>query len=262
MSSIELADAYASAVTWSSYDVMHTNEMERAMADAPSYSTVPGRIPELLKRIRETGVPQKVTYEWLKSVGFTSSNDRSLVAVLRQIGFIDGSGAPTPAWREYRGAEHRQVLGRAVALGYETLYATYPDAHNRSNADLGNFFSTKTSAGKQAVDKMVTTFKNLAKEADFSAGVPSARPASADSSAGNGALGSPNGSPFPPAVTGTAGAGAAAGTSAELLTRTHTGAGVTINVNVQLTLPETTDEKVFDAFFRAMRKHLIDDTAS
>lgn len=228
------------------------------MADAPSYSTVPGRIPELLKKVRETGVPPKVTYEWLKAVGFTSSNDRSLVAVLRQIGFIDGSGAPTPAWREYRGAEHRQVLGRAVALGYETLYATYPDAHNRSNADLSNFFSTKTSAGKQAVDKMVTTFKNLAKEADFSAGVPSARPASADSSAGNGA----SGSPVPRAVAGAAGAGAAAGTSAEVLTRTHTGAGVTINVNVQLTLPETTDEKVFDAFFRAMRKHLIDDTAS
>jgi hypothetical protein len=45
-------------------------------------------------------------------------------------------------------------------------------------------------------------------------------------------------------------------------TRTHTGGGVTININVQLTLPETKDEKVFDAFFSAMRRHLIDDNGS
>lgn len=216
------------------------------MAEAPSYTTVPGRIPDLVKKIRETGVPTKVTNEWLRSVGFTSSNDRSLIPVLRQIGFIDGSNVPQPAWREYRGSEHRAVLGRAIMLGYDMLYSTYPDAQTRTNTDLGHVFSTKTNAGKQAIDKMVATFKNLAKEADFStapsSGETAAIPLEAEAPNGGVEANSRQGSngPLVPSSTDSRG-------------------GLTINVNVQLTIPETTDEKVFDAFFRAMRRHLIDD---
>lgn len=173
--------------------------------------------------------------------------------VLRQIGFVDANGVPQPAWREYRGADHRRVLGRALVLGYETLYATYPDAHSRPAVDLAHVFSSKTDAGKQAIDKTVTTFKNLVKEADFDA-LPTSTvvstgggpPPSRDSDVG----GEPDGD-------GRGGNG-----RSNVVTRQHVGGGVTINVNVQLTLPETQDEKVFDAFFSAMRRHLIDDSSS
>ncbi len=217
--------------------------------EGPSYTTVPGRIPDLLKKIRETSVPPKATNEWLRAVGFTSSNDRSLLRVLRQIGFIDATGAPQPAWREYRGADHRGVLGRALVLGYDMLYATYPDAHSRSATDLGHVVSTKTSAGKQAVDKTVATFKNLAKEADFD-GLPTGR---LDQRGGDGGDADRDVEQ---------GSGDEQEGSARVITRTLTKGGVTINVNVQLTIPETTDEKVFEAFFRAMRTHLIDQDVS
>ena len=134
------------------------------------------------------------------------------------------------------------VLGRAIVFGYETLYATYADAHNRPNTDLAHVFSTKTNAGKQAIDKMIATFKNLAKEADFDRVTPSAIGPSADTSA-------------EPAESEN---GQATGEGTRVMTRTLSNGGVTINVNVALTLPETTDERVFEAFFRAMRKHLID----
>jgi hypothetical protein len=90
-----------------------------------------------------------------------------MLAVLRQIGFIDANSVPTPAWREYRGGDHRAVLGRALRLGYEDLYTTYPDAHERSNMDISHFFSTRTNAGKQSVDKMVSSFKSLVGLAEF-----------------------------------------------------------------------------------------------
>lgn len=217
------------------------------MADAPAYTTVPGRVPDLLKKLRETGVPPKATIEWLRTVGFKSSNDRSLIGVLKQIGFVDGQGVPQPAWREYRGADHREVLGRALVHGYDSLYSTYPDAHNRSNTDLSHVFSTKTAAGKQVIDKMVATFKNLAKEAVFDDAGASVGPVSH----GDGAE---EVSEQSPADKG--------GVGPRVITRTVSTSGVTINVNVQLTIPETTDEKVFDAFFASMRKHLIDDNMS
>lgn len=208
------------------------------MADAPTYTTVPGKIPDLLKKIRDVGVPDKVNTAWLESLGFKSSNDRSMVSVLRQIGFVDTSGGPTPAWKEYRGAKHKEVLGRAIQLGYQDLYATYGDAHARPNTDLAHVFSTRTTAGKQTVDKMVSTFKSLASQAEFGS------PVTPSPSVEERPVASP--STGVPASTVVAEA-------------TSTPAGMTVNINVQLTLPETTDEKVYEAFFRAMRQHLLSD---
>ncbi len=204
------------------------------MAESPGYTTVPGKIPNLLKKIRETGVPGKANKAWLDSLGFTSSNDRSMVNVLRQVDFIDASGAPTPAWKEYRGADYKAVLGRALRLGYKDLYETYPDAHVRPNTELGYVFSTKTDAGKQAIDKMVSTFKTLAGEAEFGVAESTVSSITAAKTTDPGKRTGPVAARTP-----------------------RTGADMTVNINVELTLPATTDEKVYEAFFKAMRKHLL-----
>jgi hypothetical protein len=52
--------------------------------------------------------------------------------------------------------------------GYKELFDIYPDANNRSNKELNNFFTSKSSAGKQAIDKTIQTFKVLCELAEFS----------------------------------------------------------------------------------------------
>jgi hypothetical protein len=131
------------------------------------YTTVTGKIKPLLDKIRSVGVPQKVTTAWLKTIGFTSSNDGSLLGVLKFIGLTDQSGIPTPTWSAYRGAKHRAVLGEAIRKGYAELYAVYPDAHQRTNGDLTHVFNTSSTAGAQVVGKTVATFKALVEEAEF-----------------------------------------------------------------------------------------------
>ena len=138
------------------------------MADF-AYTTVPGKIPTLLSKIRQAGVPSKVTNQWLKSIGLTSSNDTSLIPVLKAIGFVDGSGIPTSKWSQYRGNDHKRVLSSAIRDGYSDLFAVYTDANARPHADLENVFRTSTTAGGQVVSKTVGTFKALAAEAEFSA---------------------------------------------------------------------------------------------
>jgi Family of unknown function (DUF5343) len=61
----------------------------------------------------------------------------------------------------------RQVLGEAIREGYADLFAVYPDANQRSQADLDHVFSTSSSGGKQVIGKTVSTFKALAEQADF-----------------------------------------------------------------------------------------------
>jgi hypothetical protein len=136
------------------------------MPDFP-YTTVPGKIKPLLAKIREVGVPSKATVQWLKTVGFKSSNDASLLGVLKHIGFIDSNGVPKPTWVQYRGANHQQILGEAVRTGYAELFAVYPDANQRSQTDIEHVFSTSSTGGRQVITKTVSTFKSLAEQAQF-----------------------------------------------------------------------------------------------
>jgi hypothetical protein len=136
------------------------------MADF-TYTTVPGKIKKQLEKLRQVSVPSKATIQWLKTIGFTSSNDTSLLGVLKGVELVDGSNVPTGTWSAYRGANHKKVLGDAIRKGYAELFAVYSDAWQRPNSDLEHVFSTSSTAGQQVIAKTVATFKALCENAEF-----------------------------------------------------------------------------------------------
>jgi hypothetical protein len=199
-----------------------------------AYTAVTGKLKTLLTKIRSVGIPPKVTVAWLKTIGFTSSNDSTLSGVLKFIQFTDASGIPTATWSSYRGANHRSVLAEAIRKGYEDLFAVYPDANARSNAELQHVFSTSSSAGSQVINKTIATFKALVDEADF--GSPST---STETAIQTGPLHIP---------------AAAASPSAPSLPHSKGGPAVHIDIQVHIS-PESTVEQI-DKIFEAMAKHL------
>ncbi|MFA5910650.1 MAG: DUF5343 domain-containing protein [Vicinamibacterales bacterium] len=174
------------------------------MADF-TYTTVPGKLKQLFAKLREVGVPSKATVQWLKSIGFTSSNDASMLGVLKTIGFVDATGVPTPKWSSFRGANSKRVLGDAIRDGYAELFAVYPNAPQRSQTDLEHVFSTSSTGGRQVISKLVSTFKSLAELAEFTpvsaqtdlhlASEPLHVPISAPAAGATGARGSHSGGP-------------------------------------------------------------------
>jgi hypothetical protein len=132
-----------------------------------AYTTVPGKIKQILNKIRHVGIPQKASVTWLKSIGFTSSNDTSLIGVLKFVEFLDNNGVPTPNWSQFRGNSHKKVLGDAIRNGYSSLFAVYPDANSRPQPEIEHVFKTSSSAGNQVIAKTVATFKALVEEAEF-----------------------------------------------------------------------------------------------
>ena len=136
------------------------------MADYP-YSLVPGKLREILSKIRSLGIPAKANLKWLESIGYKSKNDRTMITVLKFIRFIDTSGKPSELWLKYRGRDNEKVLAQGISEGYAELFATYPDAYKRGQNELENFFSTHTTAGKQVIGKTVSTFRTLCDLAKF-----------------------------------------------------------------------------------------------
>jgi hypothetical protein len=139
------------------------------MSEYP-YCTVPGKLSEFMKKIRDIGVPGKVTTSWLPTIGFGSKNDRSIIPVLKFVGLVDPNGVPSQHWLQYRGAGGERALAGAVQSAYKELFNTYPDAPSRSVEELKNFIRGHSSYGSQAVGKAVQTFKALADHADFQDG--------------------------------------------------------------------------------------------
>lgn len=205
------------------------------------YTTVPGKLSALLDKVRTVGVPAKVTNQWLKAIGFTSSNDTSLATILKAIGFADQSGTPTDHWRNYRGAKAKAVLAHALRESYRPLFEVYPDAWRRSDSELESFFSTRSNAGKQAISKTVSTFKNLAVLADFE-----------DSSPG----------PQHHQSNGTDGVGHAGahitGPSNKVVPPTHHPMHPALHIDIQIHISSDATAQQIDQIFASMAKHLYE----
>ncbi|MBN1538441.1 MAG: DUF5343 domain-containing protein [Anaerolineales bacterium] len=200
------------------------------MADFP-YTQVTGKLKSFFEKIQQIGKPELIDKKWLASIGLTASNDPTIVPVLKFIDFVDSSSKPTERWIAYRDKSRaKTVLAEGIRKGYDELFQTYPDAYRRGDNELKDFFTMHTSAGFQAISKTVTTFKTLCELADFE-GVNRIFPTSTQ------VIQTENKVP--------------------VKIMKGSDAGVTININIQLTLPDTTDENVYNKLFEAMKKNLL-----
>lgn len=197
------------------------------MANYP-YTLNTRKLTEFLKHIQKASVPEeKVTHKYLSSAGFRSTNDRRIIPVLKFIDFLDSSGVPTEKYRAFRNtATGPQILGQAIRSAYSDLFNLYPDAQQKDTEALRNFFSTHSQASEAVLSAMVLTFRGLCGMARFDVS-EQAPLQELPSEARQQRLSAPRGIE-------------------------------SLVINIQLTLPATSDSKIYEEIFRAMKKHLLE----
>src|SRR5690606_36283560 len=122
----------------------------------------------ILEKIQNAGVPEAFGHDFLRDLGFTSSYDRSVIKLLKYIGFLDASGKPQSAYREFTNhTKARQVLADRLRVAFDDLYLSDKNAHSRSAEELKGWFKSKTGTGDAVAKKIATTFKGLSNYADF-----------------------------------------------------------------------------------------------
>lgn len=133
-------------------------------------------LPKILDAIQKAGVPEVFNLDFLKDLGFTSSNDRPVIKVLKYLGMLDTAGHPQTAYREF--VDHtkaKAVLAARIRVAFDDLYLSDKEAHNKTAEQLKGWFKTKTGASDAVAKKMATQFKALATYADFTAAPPAAQ---------------------------------------------------------------------------------------
>ena len=146
------------------------------------YAHVSAKLKDFLDKIPSTGVPDKVTYNELAARGFKSTNDRSILGVLKFLTLVDAEGIPTEKWTAYRNkSNNKLLLGTLVQLSYSELFSMYPNAQERADEEIRNFIASKTKVGEDTIQRIVTTFKMLCSMSDFSSHTSDAEPDEQDS---------------------------------------------------------------------------------
>ena len=223
--------------------------------DVPYMISV-GNLHKILDAIQRAAAPQVFNIEFLKDLGFTSSQDRPTPKLFKFLGFLDDSGRPAAAYRDFMDhTRAKQVLAARMRVAFDDLFTADRTANLKTAEQLKGWFKTKTGVGDAVAKKIATTFKTLATYADFTS-------QQIDSSGETSAFVDetpPNGERASGAAAALAAAAAAAAAAASAnLKPTHGAQAGAIGLvyRLEIHLPDTQNVDTFRAIFRALREEL------
>jgi hypothetical protein len=201
-----------------------------------SYLNSVKNLNEIFAAIKGAGVPERFTHEFLKQLGFSSSNDRAVIPVMKALRFLDDNSGPTDRYSRFRDpALSGAVMAEALRDAYADVFIVHEKAHEQSSTALIGAFKRITGKGDAVSKKMATTFKALCGLADWSASSAVVSPPLEDAEESPSAPSEGRPPISPPAGV----------------------AGIpSLHHDVHVHLPVSNDVKVYDAIFRSLREHL------
>src|SRR5262249_39067488 len=143
-------------------------EQGQTMALSNNYVQVYGQLNDFFRRIAEGQAPEKFTRQYLKDLGFGSSNFRAVIPLLKSLSFLTADGTPTNRYLEYRNtARSRHIMADAIREAYGDLF-TIKERPTEADRELieGKFRSVH-NASQITARLMASTFYSLLSLADL-----------------------------------------------------------------------------------------------
>jgi hypothetical protein len=203
-----------------------------------SYTQKPGAIPAYFDAVLDAQPPERFSIKFLENLGFTSTNDRLFVGILKELGFLNADGVPQQRYFDFLDRSRaRQVVAEGIREAYGDLFAINTKANELPAAEVKNKLRT-LYAGKKTditLDRIAKTFSALCEYADFSRPTPREKPKDQEVEKKQPESKKPE-------------AGVQAVAQAISLDA--------LQYHINIVLPETRDQGVYDAIFRSLREHL------
>lgn len=228
------------------------------MADYPPFMNAYGNVTKILEKIKEAKTPERFSVDYLDSVlGFSGGSASPFIGLAKRIGLLNTDGTPTELYHRFRNpAQSEQAMAEAIKIGYPELYRRNEYAHVLEKEKLTGLVveATGLETGSKTLRAIVATFEALKAFANFDLG-----PSSGDGDARelNGDKPQPGhaGPQATPASDDEGSPGMSLSTIASGQTQAN---GITMAYSINLNLPDTSDQAVFNAIFKALREHLLD----
>jgi hypothetical protein len=130
----------------------------------------------LFDKIAKAKVPDVFTVRYLSdTLGLKSTSDRQLIPLLKKMGFLDGSGKPTPKFSSLKNAGAAKfAIANGIREAYKPLYESDENVQNLPSDQLKGTIAQVSGAEEGMVKAITGTFNALAKIADFTGGTQEA----------------------------------------------------------------------------------------
>lgn len=214
------------------------------------YMTSVKNLGPIFQKIVEGAAPTKFTISHLKGLGFNSSNDVGVLALLKDLGFLTADGAPTARYHAYRDrTQSAAVLGEAVREVYGDLFLINENLSEKDRVAVEGKFKQVHNVTDRVAGEQAKTFFALLKLADMSKASKGSKPLQPNEAATTPASAPPATAPNSP--------GSDMGNEAARRTHDKFSLGG-LRYNIEIHLPATKDIEVFNAIFKSLKEHLLE----
>lgn len=198
------------------------------MTDYP-YMLSNNKISQIIERIQTAARPPKFTIEVLRSLGFTSTNDRAFIPLAKKLGFLHDDGTPTALYDQLRDkTSTKTILATQIKLLFSELYAINMEIHKATESEIKGAIGRVTGKDEDGVARIYNTFKALCNIADFEY-TPHTEETKVEEK-----------NDIPPNATLPLQSGSPQ-----------------FHYNIQIHLPATTDISVYNAIFKSLKDNLL-----
>lgn len=206
------------------------------------YLNAYGVITKTIDKIIQAATPTRFTQDFLATkLSIKGGSAKPVIPFLKRTGFLNSDGSPTELYNQFRNDFLRgNAAAQAVRHGFEALYEMNEYVHDLNDTDLKSLIiqATGSAPTSSTVKSIVGSFKALRAYANFEASntikdnlIPKKEKIEklADTTSTK-QFDKPNSLPFDFRL------------------------GYTINLN----LPPTADIAVYDAIFKSLKEHLLE----
>src|SRR6266542_5300057 len=107
--------------------------LRHRMALPDSYTLKIGSIPAYFDALLDAQPPERFSLKFLENLGFTSTNDRLFIGILKDLGFLNADGVPQQRYYEFMDrSQARVVLAEAIREAFSDLFAINTKANELS----------------------------------------------------------------------------------------------------------------------------------
>jgi Family of unknown function (DUF5343) len=194
------------------------------------------QIPGFFDKIQAGQAPPKFNREFLRDLGFTSSNHLALIPLLKGLGFLNSDNVPTDRYRTFLDkTKSKQVIAEALNDAYGDIFVIKTKPTKADTSLIQGKFKSTYNLSDISADRNAKTFLSLLDLADLNA------LAAAPQTNGAAAPKEPIIIPDPAAVS-----------------PGKKKSSVELNYSIEIHLPATKDVEVYNAIFKSLREHLVD----
>lgn len=217
------------------------------MAENLPYSTSVGTLEKMLEKIKTASVPERFTQDFVNTkLAMKGGTANACIPFLKKMGLVGSDGAPTELYKEFRNPKKsRSALGKAFKRVYSRLYEMNEYVHDADDSDVLGLIVECTGGEKNSPSTKYTlsTFNMLRKHADFEADEILEWEQGEEKESIQGSGHAVNLPPTYPTM------------SAHTVGQQK---GINLSYTINLNLPATKDIEVFNAIFKSLKEHLLD----